>query len=311
VNCPDSFRAGQDATHSAKLSGNIGQTSLALAFCSSRTSSEEFFRGIRSVIGDTAPIVVAYLREVSSETAKRSLRRSNDLIAMVEERNRAMAEIERLLDEKQHLIEQLSTVNAQLSLMANTDPLTGICNRRRTIEVLSSEISRYQRYGSKVSVLLFDIDNFKLFNDTHGHQVGDNVLKHVSSLVSRHIRSADTFGRYGGEEFVIVLPETDLESGTIVAQKLRNLIRHAPLETRRHDLRVTASFGVTECLEVDTVETVLKRVDHAMYEAKAQGRDRVMMAILRLSSSPASPEASSSSLIECISAKSGQPRVAD
>ncbi|HEY5957006.1 MAG TPA: GGDEF domain-containing protein [Polyangiaceae bacterium] len=243
---------------------------------------------------------IAYLQRVSSDTATRSLRRSLDLIAMIAERDRFVSEVERLLVEKGRLVDQLSALNTQLTSMVNTDALTGANNRRRIVDVLEEEIRRHQRYRTMVSAILFDIDHFKLFNDNYGHAVGDEVLVHVSSLVRRNIRSVDSFGRYGGEEFLIVLPETGLENGRIVAQKLRAIIRDTPLDARKHELRVTASFGVVELLGVDTLESMIKRADFAMYESKSHGRDRVTMATLRLSSAPSSPEDSSSSRIKCI-----------
>jgi diguanylate cyclase (GGDEF)-like protein len=223
---------------------------------------------------------IAYFQRVSSETAQRSLRRSNDLVIIIEERNRAVADAEGLLLEKQRLIEQLRVLNGQLAAMANTDPLTGVCNRRRVVELLESEIRRQRRYESKISVVLFDIDHFKAFNDTHGHLIGDEVLKHTCHLVRRNIRGTDTLGRYGGEEFLLLLPETQIENAVNVARKLCNIIRETPLTAEHRKLCVTASFGVTNCSTSDTVETILNRADQAMYAAKMHGRDCIMTTLI-------------------------------
>lgn len=220
-------------------------------------------------------LAVAYYQKVSQSTAQNSLRRANDLIEIIEERDRAVEATKYLVAEKQTLIEKLTALNQKLEAMACTDPLTGLLNRRRAFEVLESEVRRHQRYGSPISVILFDIDHFKSINDTHGHLVGDEVLRYVCCLVRHDIRTTDVFARYGGEEFIVVLPETPRKRGGIVAEKLRKRLSGSTFTAAPLAFQVTASFGVAGARRSDTAEELLSRADRAMYRAKQCGRNRV------------------------------------
>lgn len=159
-----------------------------------------------------------------------------------------------------------------LKELANTDELTRAYTRRRFYELLNEELGRAQRYGHPFSLIMFDIDQFKSINDAHGHGVGDQVLAAVSGLVRAHIRSTDYFARYGGDEFVILLPETQLPEARALAEKLR-------LELMREQLpvleKVSCSFGVYRYQPGDSVEKMLRQVDKALYQAKGRGRNRV------------------------------------
>ncbi len=119
---------------------------------------------------------------------------------------------------------------------------------------------------------MLDIDKFKDFNDSYGHQIGDEILKDLSKIIIKKTRSIDSFARWGGEEFIIILPNTTLENATIVADSLRKYIQN---HTFVHNLRVTSSFGVAQFCENDTKETIMKKVDDALYRAKKNGRNRV------------------------------------
>ncbi len=157
---------------------------------------------------------------------------------------------------------------------ANTDPLTGLENRRRLERLIEAEINRTSRYGKGFSVILFDLDHFKQVNDRFGHQVGDAVLCEIGKLLPFHIRQADTIGRWGGEEFLILTPEMIGEAAQQLAERLRS-------ELERHGFpvvgRLTASFGVAEYHPGDTIETLFQRADDAMYQAKHNGRNTVML----------------------------------
>ena len=152
------------------------------------------------------------------------------------------------------------------------DPLTGIFNRKKFDEEIAREIQRAQRYGHPLSMMIFDIDHFKDVNDNYGHQVGDYVLQELARVAKEHIRQSDLFVRYGGEEFIILLPETMLDGAVQSAQKLRKMIAQAPME---HVMRITCSFGVTLYRPGEEAQQFLKRADDALYEAKNNGRDRV------------------------------------
>ena len=180
------------------------------------------------------------------------------------------------LNQKEDIIEiarELGEKNDQLYKMAITDQLTGLNNRSRLDQVLFSEIERASRYDVKFSVILFDLDFFKNINDNYGHQVGDEVLEKISELVINNIRASDIAGRWGGEEFMIICPETDSESCVMLAEKIRKVMND---ERINDNLKVTASFGVTEFTQGDDSRMLVKRVDDALYSAKKSGRNRTV-----------------------------------
>lgn len=159
-----------------------------------------------------------------------------------------------------------------LKIAATIDKLTDIYNRRKFEEILKQEIERTKRYKSPLSLLMFDIDHFKKINDTYGHQVGDYVLKTIADIVRNNIRTTDSFGRWGGEEFMILLPETTLKNAGELAEKIRNIIENYIFK----DVKlVTISCGVTQFIQDDTFDSFIKRVDDALYNAKKQGRNRI------------------------------------
>jgi diguanylate cyclase (GGDEF)-like protein len=157
------------------------------------------------------------------------------------------------------------------------DGLTGIFNRRYLDRRIEEEFLRAGRYGRSLSIIVFDIDFFKKVNDTYGHQCGDMVLKNVSKAISESIRKTDSLGRYGGEEFCCILPETGRDTAIEVAERFRELI--LSLETHFNDrcVKVTISLGVAQLSEeTRTDKELFRRADEALYEAKRRGRNRVV-----------------------------------
>ncbi len=162
--------------------------------------------------------------------------------------------------------------------MAKTDPLTGCHNRRFFFVLAEAERERVRRYGHACAVLMLDIDHFKSVNDTHGHYVGDRVIKAFAATCLDQLRRTDLFGRFGGEEFAAVLPETALGQAMVVAEKLRQAIEDlaVPLDDGR-TLRLTASIGVSDVRKDDEgIHDAFNRADGNVYEAKAGGRNRVI-----------------------------------
>lgn len=169
----------------------------------------------------------------------------------------------------------LALKNRELERLSSTDRLTGLYNRLRLDEALAKELARAARYESVFSVILLDVDHFKAVNDSHGHQAGDQVLVRLSQILQDHRRVPDVVGRWGGEEFLIVCPETDGEGAAVYAEQLRAAIAGASFPTVGHK---TASFGVATYRPGDNEKELVRRADEALYQAKEAGRDRVVSA---------------------------------
>lgn len=158
--------------------------------------------------------------------------------------------------------------------MTIVDGLTGVHNKRYLLEMLDREISRSRRHKRPLSLMMFDIDHFKEINDTFGHLAGDYVLKEMAQAVRNRLRPDDVVGRYGGEEFAIALPETSVQDGTDIADRLRQLIQDHQFEFEGEQIRVTVSAGVAELQEGMDVVQLIKAADTHLYEAKRSGRNK-------------------------------------
>ncbi|WP_066496230.1 diguanylate cyclase [Abyssisolibacter fermentans] len=173
-------------------------------------------------------------------------------------------------------ITQLKKVQQELRLSSITDHLTKLYNRIKFNEVLNDEISRVKRYNNNLSIIMFDIDHFKKVNDIYGHPIGDEILISISNLVRNMSRDTDIVARWGGEEFMILLKDTDIKGAKFFAERIRNNIEKYNFAKVGN---ITCSFGVTKFLEEDTMETFIIRVDDALYKAKNAGRNRVEVII--------------------------------
>ena len=172
------------------------------------------------------------------------------------------------------LEQELLDANEKLNEMVITDELTGTYNRRYFTSKLNEEIERSERTEEIFSLIMFDIDRFKRINDVFGHDSGDVVLKSISKIVKARIRNIDSFCRWGGEEFVILVPNTEKNDAFLLAEEIRNLIANNKMKGIDS---VTASFGVTSFIQDDNSDTIVKRADDLMYLAKIQGRNCVKM----------------------------------
>ncbi len=171
-------------------------------------------------------------------------------------------------------ITELKEKSNLLEYQATHDQLTGLFNRQKFNNMFTKEIKRGKRYSNSLSLIIFDIDDFKSFNDNFGHPVGDEVLKVIAKIVSNSIREHDIAVRWGGEEFLILLPQTTLNGALQVAEKIRTTIeKHSSKLIPR---QVTASFGVTVLLKEDNEESLLSKADKNLYEAKALGKNRTI-----------------------------------
>ena len=159
---------------------------------------------------------------------------------------------------------------------AMIDTLTGLANRAGLQKRMSEEFERWQRYGGQLLLVVLDVDHFKSINDRFGHLAGDKVLRLIALQLSRRLRKTDYIGRFGGEEFVVLMPGTTLEQGAIALEELRAGIEVSPFHFKNEPVRVTISIGYTQFCKGDTLDTVFERADKAMYSAKDQGRNQVI-----------------------------------
>ncbi len=175
-------------------------------------------------------------------------------------------------------IERLQLELEQTSERMRHDPLTGALNRKGLEESYAKEVSRASRRGTKLCLAVLDIDNFKRLNDTYGHNTGDEALLHLVATVRDCLRPHDTLSRYGGEEFVILLPETSIDDAVIVLQRLQRELTKRFFLANNEKLLITFSAGVTVVLQDEQQSSAIERADVAMYQAKATGKNRVVVA---------------------------------
>lgn len=174
---------------------------------------------------------------------------------------------------------EVRAILAQAHELANTDVLTFLPNRRKIISSLQEEVIRSNRYGAPLAISILDLDHFKKVNDTYGHTAGDEVLRGVAARLREQIRHPDTLGRYGGEEFLIVLPNSEVQAAAEQASRLCQRIRNLRIDSKEHVLSVTISIGIAQLrIGQENWEGFLHRADEALYEAKENGRDRWVVA---------------------------------
>jgi len=164
----------------------------------------------------------------------------------------------------------------EVQRLAITDELTGLSNRRALMEYAQNEFARTKRYRSSLSIIMFDLDRFKKLNDSYGHIAGDEVLRDIGKLCKAIFRNVDIIGRYGGEEFLVLLPETPLSEAVHTAERLRRAVEERRIPFKEHHLQVTISLGVAEYVTEDnSIDMLIDRVDQAMYRAKTMSRNTV------------------------------------
>ncbi|GAB3269570.1 sensor domain-containing diguanylate cyclase [Parahaliea aestuarii] len=170
---------------------------------------------------------------------------------------------------------ELRSANRRLAVAAREDPLTGLLNRRGLLDIAAAEVQRFQRTGRTFSVMLVDLDHFKQFNDRHGHACGDFVLQEVAGLLCQRLRDMDTLARWGGEEFILIVPETSGPGAAALAENLRSCVAGHRFHYAGQEMAVTLTLGLATFVTGDNLEQCIARADAALYRGKAAGRNRV------------------------------------
>jgi diguanylate cyclase (GGDEF)-like protein len=186
---------------------------------------------------------------------------------------------------------RVTSVEQALYQLSTTDPLTGAFNRRHFMVLMDRERKIAERYGTPLSLMLLDIDHFKKINDTYGHPTGDEAIKAIAETCHRQVRSTDTFCRYGGEEFIVALPQTDEAGAVIAAEYLRKAVSKIELMADgNRSVRFTVSIGVAQFVRKSTIEQLIESADQALYAAKLGGRNQVQIGRYDIVDATASPK---------------------
>lgn len=198
----------------------------------------------------------------------------------LEARVRSMLRIKRLQDELDLKNRELEEVNKRLRKLSITDGLTELFNHRHVHQLLHEEFERSARSGEPVAVAMLDLDRFKQVNDTYGHPTGDVILYETARMLRETAREIDMVGRYGGEEFIVILPNTEEDEAARFAERVRAAVEAHVYRDEQHEVRMTVSSGVASypAPQIDTPEALLKRADQGLYAAKTGGRNRVVRA---------------------------------
>jgi len=250
------------------VSGTIGDENAVAAM---KMGAHDFLAK-----GNLARLGPAIQRELQDAEVRRAYKRAEvalqkaneELEAKVEERTRALV----------HANLQLRKAIHKLKKLSREDALTGLLNRRMILDRATAEWVRWRRYISAFSIMIIDADDFKSINDRYGHLIGDQVLKLIAGTIKRSVRAVDMVGRLGGEEFVVVMPETSAEGALAASQNIMNNIRQSRLRTDDFNIHITVSIGIASVSPDDkNFDSVLQRADVALYAAKRQGKDRAVV----------------------------------
>jgi len=264
--------------------GDIGRLSSEVIKCMQEISSKkkhldvetlstllienDFIKNIFETKANQAQAKIAELQKMS----KSNIDSADDITQQLEA-------LQARIKEAQAEVEHYKQRAVKLHMETLTDTLTGMSNRRAVDKKLIEEFTRFQRYGHPCSLLICDLDEFKIINDTFGHSTGDTVLKKVAHIIKGSLRACDFVGRYGGEEFMVILPDTPADGATAAAEKLRMTVDDSDFFYDTEDVNVTISIGVSQFNKDDDYGVVFDRADKALYEAKSKGRNKVVAVV--------------------------------
>ncbi len=271
----------EEATHGSEALAKVQQACPDLILLDVMLPDIDGYEISRRIKGDEGlpyiPIILVTARDSTQDKITGLDAGADDYLTKpinfpeLEARVRSMLRIKRLQDE-------LEEKNRELEHLSISDGLTGLFNHRHIHGLLHEEFERVNRTGDCLTVAMFDLDRFKGVNDSYGHQAGDRVLQEFAGILRENAREIDRLGRYGGEEFMVMLPETGVEDGAVFVERVRRDVARRPFDIGRDEpLHLTVSAGVaTYPNGVETPEELVRRADEALYAAKAAGRDRVV-----------------------------------
>jgi diguanylate cyclase len=258
-------------------SGTLQADSVAAALELSANIDGDF-RGLRADVGDADDLnQVKELIETRLDAVERGVARF--VANQTTRANEACTAVAQMSVRLKELEQQASSLRENLEAQQTRvmlDPLTGVLNRAGYNEAATKEYARWKRYGGALSLAVIDLDLFKRINDSFGHSAGDRVLATVAARLKEVVRESDILCRYGGEEFVLLLPATPAADALVLLEKLRAHIEHCPFRHRDTPVRVTISAGVAQVAASDTLDSVFERADAALYRAKGAGRNQVV-----------------------------------
>jgi diguanylate cyclase len=234
-------------------------------------------------------VLEAYRSRVSALAER--IRGTNDVDAIVQMLNQALTETRRLrlredelqaaqrkVAEAERSIESMKSELEQVKALLQRDPLTGTLNRRGMEDAFRRESSRCDRQSTRMCVAIIDLDDFKQVNDSRGHPTGDRALAHVARLMRATLRPTDRIARFGGEEFLVLLPDTGLDETAAVMERVKRELRNCPLQEGAEQVAITFSCGVAQRTAREPLEPLMARADSALYKAKRAGKNRIMRA---------------------------------
>jgi len=207
------------------------------------------------------------------EFLRKAVKNEEELAAKIMDQNR---KLKQAFEDIERVNEELVRANRELERIARHDALSGLLNRIALFNSVDAEIERSLRTGSPLSGIMVDIDHFKNINDNYGHQCGDDVIRMIGSWLLGNLRKYDLAGRYGGEEFFVVLPNTRLNHAVKIAERFRKTVQTYTIQCNSHSIQITASMGVAEYRMGETRDMWINRCDRAMYVAKHRGRNQVV-----------------------------------
>ena len=284
--------SGTDADIQAYLTGLNEQLAFLREFFDTQEEVELQQRKRNNLLDQTvrADVQVIHHKVQQSDDINELKKAVNvQLVSIIKSMNQHKASeqkrIESLQSEKKELLDRLNSMEKQSETLrqsaedahvrSRTDPLTGLPNRLAYDQRFDEELARFNRYGTQFSLCVADIDYFKQVNDKYGHLAGDKVLRLMSRILKKHLRNVDFIARFGGEEFVILMPSTDALAAEIATEKVRSVIETSPFNFHGEPVKITMSFGITQAQADDSVSSMFARADKAMYRAKQEGRNRV------------------------------------